>query len=335
MRSGPRARVSTVFALAVLVLHVCSGVARAQAWVPAQGEGNVTIQYQNSLARDHYLTTTKVDIGHIETSALVLDATYGLTNKVAVDVSFPYIASRYTGTKPHPSILDDGTYHATFQDVRMAFRYNVRAGRFALTPYVGSIVPSHDYAYYAHAAPGRDLRELQVGTYAAKLLDPVLPGVFVQARVAYGFTERVADISHDRGMLDVEAGYFATESLRVFAFGTGQVTRGGVDIPLNGLAGLAPDLRPYHDQIDRLNYVNVGGGASITLRDSMDLFGSIVTNVANRNGHALNRGVNLGVTWTFKRAGPSARDLARAAALTDRESEARSLLRCVCQRGDR
>jgi hypothetical protein len=308
--------------------------ADAQAWVPAQGEGSIAIQWQNAFSRYHYVPRTPVDIGHIDTNTLVFDATYGLTNKLAVDLSLPYVAAKYNGPQPHPTALDDGTYHGTMQDFRFGVRYNARAGRFALTPYVGSILPSHSYEYYAHAAPGRRLKELQVGAYVGRLLDSIVPGAFVQARVAYGFMQPVVDISHSRAMLDVELGDFVTERLRVFALGTGQFTRGGIDIPWMGPIGLPATIQPVHDRIDRAHYVNVGGGGSYSLSDSLDMFGSIVTNIANRNGHGTTRGITLGISWTFKRSGAlSARDRARAAAETDREAEARALIRCVCQRG--
>ena len=56
--------------------------------------------------------------------------------------------------------LDDGAYHAAFSDFRFDVRYNVAKKGMVLTPFVGAIVPSHDYAYFAHAAPGRNLHEL-------------------------------------------------------------------------------------------------------------------------------------------------------------------------------
>jgi hypothetical protein len=322
--------------LLVTVVFLCDApAAHAQAWVPSRGEGAVSIQWQNMLTKDHFVPTYRVDIGHVQSNVMVIDVTYGVTDKLALDVSLPYIASKYTGTQPHPTRLDDGSYHATLQDLRFAVRYNVRAGRLALTPYVGTIMPSHDYEFFAHAAPGRDLREFQIGTFVAKLVDAPLPGLFVSTRVAYGFQESVQNIGHGRGMLDVEIGQFVTDRFRAFAIGAGQLTRGGIDIGI-GPGGLAIPLAllPYHDQIDKTHYLNVGGGASFSLGETVDIFGSIVTNVANRNGHALNRGIDVGISWAFKqRRTPSAADLARAAALTDRDADARSLVRCVCQRG--
>jgi outer membrane protein OmpA-like peptidoglycan-associated protein len=48
----------------------------------------------------------------------------------------------------------------------MALRYSLREGRLAITPYVGSIIPSHNYEYYAHAAPGRRIETLTGPSFA-------------------------------------------------------------------------------------------------------------------------------------------------------------------------
>ena len=104
-----------------------------------------------------------------------------------------------------------------------------------LTPYIGGVVPSHDYPYYGHAAAGEQLHELQVGTYAAKLFTAGVPGLFVSGRVAYGFVEEVQNISHNRSMSDFEVGYFVGPAFRVFATASGQYTHGGIDFPVDGL----------------------------------------------------------------------------------------------------
>jgi hypothetical protein len=319
-----------------LILSAAPRDAEAQAWLPSPGEGTVSIQWQSVLSKDHFVPTTPVDIGHIESHAVLVDATYGLTEKVAIDLSLPFIASKYDGPQPHPTALDDGAYHGALQDFRIAVRYNLRAGRFAVTPYIGSILPSHNYEYYAHAAPGRRIAEVQVGAYVARLLDAVIPGGFVQARLGYGLMQPVIDLNHSRAMLDLEVGDFVTDRFRVFGIATSQVSFGGIDIPPLGPNSLPMSIQPQHDRIDRTNFLNIGAGASFAVGESVDVFGSIMTNAANRNGHATNRGIDVGVSWSFKRVGaPSARDLARAAAKTDRDAESRALVKCVCQRGNR
>src|SRR4051812_39311150 len=109
-----------VVVVASVVLSAVPRGAQAQAWLPAAGEGTVSIQWQNVFSRDHFVPTTPVDIGHIESHAVVFDVTYGLTDKVAVDVSLPFIASKYDGPQPHPTALDDGAYHGAVQDFRLA-----------------------------------------------------------------------------------------------------------------------------------------------------------------------------------------------------------------------
>ena len=139
-RTGaPRARACfVVVAAAAWLVTATSSRAEAQAWLPASGEGAVAIQLQNAFSRDHFVPVARVDIGHIYTTSIVFDATYGVTDKIAVDVSLPYIASKYNGPQPHPTTLDDGTYHSTFQDLRFAVRYSARAGKFVGCPGVPS-----------------------------------------------------------------------------------------------------------------------------------------------------------------------------------------------------
>lgn len=327
---GPFAGYFGVPLLAVLTL---APNVHAQAWVPTQGEGAVTVAFQNQNVKEHILTTTRVDVGHIDTFVLFTDVTYGLTDKIAVDVAIPFVTSRYTGTRPHPTSLDDGTFHSTFSDVRFGLRYNVTRGSAVITPYIGTVVPSHGYEFFAHAAPGERLHEVQVGTYAAKLFDRGLPGTFVSARYAYGFAERVLDIAHNRSLADLEVGYFVNPSLRVFAMGNAQYTHGGIDVPPAGLTALPAEYRPVHDQIDRAHHINLGAGAAYSITDTLDVFGSFVRTVTGRNEHALNRAIAIGASWGFSRK-RRAPDWGDGAAATDTVTARRegSLIRCTCQR---
>jgi hypothetical protein len=330
-------RLRTVLVALVIssVVAVWASPARAQAYLPPRGEGTVAVIYQDMAVTYHYLPTTPIDRGHIRAKTFLVDVTYGLTDRIAVSFVLPWIASKYKGSTPHPLVdtsgpipvlyganpLDDGTYHGTFQDYRFDIRYNVTKRGVVLTPFAGSIVPSHDYTYFAHAAPGRDLKELQVGVLAAKLLDDIAPGLFVQGRYAYGVTEKLLNISHNRSSMDFEVGYFLTPKLRFMGLGVGQRTHGGVDLSLNSRADLGPLLFSHHDQIDRLNYLNLGGGVAYTLTEKMDVFGSVLHTVAQRNGHALRYNATIGVSWSFST--PRGKDRA----IADAEH---SIAKCIC-----
>ena len=170
--------------------------ASAQAFVPRAGEGTVSFLFQNMLVRDHYLTTTRRDFfGPIDTNVLVLDIGYGVTDRLAVDVALPFVISKYSGDYPHPLPLgpvtiDDGRYHGAFQDVRFAVRYSVVRGRTAVTPFVGSFVPSHGYEYLRALGPGTETvgsagRRGRGGVAGPARSRRVRPGpVFVRLRAA-------------------------------------------------------------------------------------------------------------------------------------------------------
>ena len=53
--------------------------------------------FSTSDVKCHYLTTLPVDIGKIDWQTLVADVTYGLTDRIAVDLALPWVASKYTG----------------------------------------------------------------------------------------------------------------------------------------------------------------------------------------------------------------------------------------------
>ncbi|HXW04191.1 MAG TPA: hypothetical protein VD833_03085 [Vicinamibacterales bacterium] len=317
--------------------------ALAQAWVPGKGEGAVAVAVQSMHVKNHLSTTTPVDVGPIDTTVLLTDVTYGLTDRIAVDVALPLVTSKYSGARPHPGTdIDDGSYRTSATDLRFALRYNLTRNGAVVTPYVGTIVPSHDYAFYGHAAPGQRLREFQVGIYAAKLLDRGLPGLFVSGRYGFGFVEQVLDISHNRSVADLEVGYFFSQRFRAFAMTNAGYTHGGIDFPPNGLAGLPPEYRLNHDQIQKVHQLHLGGGAAYSITDAFDVFGSFSRLVAGRNGHALDRGITVGASWSFSlRKSPdavtsSAPTRSRRAVSADgaqlpgrREG---SLVRCICQK---
>ena len=330
---------SALATLAVPIAVAMSAVpARAQAWLPPQGEGTVSVLFSHVAANNHFFGRQPVDAGRIRAESMVVDVTYGVTDRLAINGAIPLVASEYTGNSsspfavPHPqplypgvNALDDGSYHAVVQDFRFSARYNVVKKRgFALTPYVGSILPSHDYAIFAHAAAGRHLNELQFGVSAAKVFESVLPGVFVQASYSYGIVQQVLDISHNRSMLSAEAGYFVTPKVRVIGLASGQVTHGGIDATPE--LGFDPVRFPVHDQITRDNFVTVGGGFAYAMNGTIDLFGSVVHALAapQRNSHQIDRGVTVGVTWSFSTRRANARAIASAEG---------SLARCVCEKG--
>src|SRR5262245_32224748 len=185
---------SVLLALAAATVAL-PATAWGQAWVPSKGEGTVSVLYQDLVVKNHLTATgAKQDRGRIDSNNLLFDVSYGITDRFAITLAAPLIRTRYTGTARHPGELDDGTAHSGFQDIRAGVRYNLFDGPVTITPFVGTSVPSHSYQYFAHAAYGPRVRELEVGTYIGRVVPLGSRPAFVQARVAYGFLEEIVGI---------------------------------------------------------------------------------------------------------------------------------------------
>lgn len=302
--------------------------ASGQAWVPSKGEGTVSVLYQDLFVKNHLTATgAKQDRGRIDSNNLLVDFSYGLTDRLAVTLAAPFIRTRYTGLARHPGELDDGTPHSGFQDLRFAVRYNVFDGPVTITPFVGTSVPSHSYEYFAHAAFGPRVRELEVGTYIGRIVPLGSRPAFVQARLAYGFLEEIAGIDRGRTSLDFEAGYFLSRSVRVFAASAGQKTHGGLDLPDAGWRAMPPDLQEHHDRIARIDLVDIGAGVQVTLPKSFEVFASFMKTLSGENAHSLTRGITIGASWSFGRGVPPL--VARADGASEPQ---RLLIRCLCQK---
>src|SRR5262245_12673393 len=97
----------------------------AQAWVFPNGGGTVTLIYQYIFVRDHVDNQgNRIDVGHIMAHTLSIDTDYSLTDRLAVKIGVPYVASRYYGPTAHLrstgngtfTTIDDGAYHPSFAD---------------------------------------------------------------------------------------------------------------------------------------------------------------------------------------------------------------------------
>ena len=324
--------------IALLLASGTASVAFAQAFVPPKGEGSVSFLFQDVAVKDHYYGTTPVDNGQIRTEVALFDVSYGLTDRLAISVGLPLVAAKYSGVVPHPLVdlsgptpkfyganpLDNGDYHPTLQDLRFSVRYNITRKNYWLTPFVGSVVPSHNYEYFAHAAPGIRLNEIQLGISAAKLLDAAVPGLLIQGTFSYGIVGQVLDFTPNRFNMDLEVGYFLTPKFRVMGLSTGQIVQDGIDIMPNPRLNLPALEYMHHDQISIDNSLNLGAGAAFSLNERVDLYGSLIHTVAKRNGHAIDHGVTMGLTWSFSTANSKDRMIASAE---------HSLTKCVCEKG--
>ena len=71
----------------------------AQPWVPARGEGTVSLSYQNYYVVGHFdLRSQQNTNGGTHTKSLAAELEIGVTDTVALTVALPFISSNNTGS---------------------------------------------------------------------------------------------------------------------------------------------------------------------------------------------------------------------------------------------
>jgi hypothetical protein len=280
-------------------LHLLGGTAGAQAFVAARGEASVSLTYQNYVVVGHFdAQGHKNTNGGTESHAVVTELDYGVTDSFGLTVSLPFIASKYTGPPSYfvgthltsPGRLDDGTYHAAFQDLRIEARRVFWAGPVALAPFVAVSFPTHDYETVGEAVPGRHRRDLQFGTNVGADLGRLLSGLYVQGRYAYGTAERVNNFPFTRSNIDLEGGYAIVPRVVIRALMDRQIRHQGPS-----LDELAVDWVD-HDRFIAPSYLNLGGGMSVSLTRSTDIYALWIPTVSGSNGAHRARTLAIGIT---------------------------------------
>jgi hypothetical protein len=278
--------------------------ALAQAWVPTKGEGSLSFTYQSYDVVGHFdAFGNKNNNGGTYSQSLITELDYGLTDALGLTLSLPCIASKYTGP-PEYSVggipvklgpLDNGNYHAAVQDLRIELRRLFWVKSIAIAPFGGFAFPTHDYETEGEAVPGRHRRDYQVGASVGTDLGRVAQDAYVQVRYAYGTMQRIDDIPFTRSNIDVEGGKAPVEWLVVRGLVNWQIRHQGPTVN-----SLIPEWTD-HDRFIAPSFFNVGGGTSVSVTHSMDLYAVYVATVAGSNGAHRGRLLAVGTTWGFGR----------------------------------
>jgi hypothetical protein len=294
----PKTRLALPFArAAVACVLLWSPAAFAQAWLPSARTLGYSLAYTDIFDTKHNLPNgDQIDAGHMRSYSVGFAVAYSPTDRLMLSVGAPVTSSAYHGTHPHPTEVDDGTYHTTFTDLRVEAHYQLALEPVALAPYLAYVVPMHHYQTLGHAAPGRELHELWLGLVGGKSLDRYIPRTYLQARLNYALVEKVANISHDKVNFDLELGYFVTPDFSIRTLGQWQDTRGGIPVPIPQ----SNPLYPYHDRLGAEDFFNLGAGGAWQYSDRSSVYCLYNVGLAGRNGHRLGRGITVGFSHGFR-----------------------------------
>ena len=288
-------------------LTLVSSPLAAQAFTPPRGVGSVTLAWQYVDNLGHLMSDGfYVARGQSVTTAADLELEYGFTDRLSATFEVPYVYAKYTGSLPSRSNLERDNckcWHSALQDFSLAARYRLGDDRWAVTPLVRYVLPSHEYAHKGEAVAGRDLEELQLGVNFGTRL-AFLPKAAVQASYTYAFVEKVIGIKYDRSNAVIDLGYAVTRRLFLHANGLWQRTHGGLragsdtgnPFPIPGELN-TPERRAEGDRILRVNNWKVGGGASYSL-GPVDVFAAITNVVQGTDSHR-SQAYTVGATWYF------------------------------------
>lgn len=275
----------------------------AQPWVPPQGEGTVSLTYQNYYVVGHFDRHGHENInGATHAKVLLAELDFGLTDTIGLTVSLPFIATKYTGPPvyfvggipTHPGPLDDGKYHGAFQDVRVEARRIWWGGPVAFAPFVAAAVPTHEYETHGEAVPGKYRRELQVGGMAGADLDRILPRTYVHGRYTVSAAERQRGFPSVRSNVDVESGYSVSARIGLRGLAHWQFAHQGPTI-----AELAADDWDGHDRFIVSSYFNVGGGLSLSVTRRTEVHALWVATISGKGGAHRARLLAIGASWNF------------------------------------
>jgi hypothetical protein len=292
---------TTLRLLALVLLLPCAGM--AQAFLPGKSEGSVSLNFTTIHAAGHFLDDGSRLPGYASrANSLTFGLDYGLTEKLAVGVSIPYIRAKYLGPEEPlnlpRNVLDDGVYHGTMQDFRVEARYNALRLPIVTTPYVALSVPSHGYDTIAESAAGPNVKQLTTGVYAGRLLNPVLPRTFVHGSYSYTAVEKILGVSLNRSNIDFSVGQFITPAFSASFLWRRQWVHGGLTYEQIYDPTASPDVFIQQDRLSRQNFQHVGFGVGYSLNEVVSLDFSFVKFVSGRAAH-FGEGVSTGISWSF------------------------------------
>ena len=283
----------------------------AQAWLPSQGDGVVTLLYQNDIVRLHAFSDGRTrDRGHTYTDAVVLDTDFSITSRLAVRVGLPFIEGKYVGDYPHLLVrgdpdtavsLDNGHYHGGFQDFRFNVRYALSQRALKIAPFFQASVPSNKYPTLGHAAIGFDDQEYRVGVSVGRRLDPILPKAFVQGQYAFGMTPEVAaGIAPKRSYGETQLGYLLTRRISLQGSSVLTYSHNGIDFDYNLFPNnLTVDQYLNHDRIARAELLDASFAVAYQANASTNLFLSFGHSFWGENTHLRYLVTTIGFTKAF------------------------------------
>jgi len=292
--------------------------AHAQAWVPAKGQGVISLSYQQLRITNHTdIFGNAQSIGEILDRALYLNIDYGLSDRWAINFTAPYKSNRYvagdSGGGHNPAdlppafrhgqrFIDDGRFRGGWADWSASVRYQWRTEPLLITPFITYSMPSHAYDFFAESADGTRQWALTGGVNIGKRITTrPFQNLYWQAGYSYSFMQSKDNrrVNHDD--LTLEAGYFISPRI-------------GAHVSLerfksyNGISDAEffnPDGTPnwgfitYHDSLLAVSYTKFGVGMDYQLNANYQLYVDYGKTLKGTEVHLIDYAATFGIRRSF------------------------------------
>ncbi|MFC4261851.1 hypothetical protein ACFOWM_03090 [Ferruginibacter yonginensis] len=265
---------SMKIALAIAVLSV-PALVKAQSpvngFMQGKGKGNVVVSYSSESYDKVFLVPTKVDgvpvFNKVTTTSVNVYGTYGISNKVDLQLSVPYIKSKGEASEQVLANLGYTNEMKGLQDISLYAKYNPynfkigKGNNIALLGSIGFQAPIGDYkvdqGLQSIIAIGN--RATQLNTFIAAHFKGK-NGTFLTGTLGYSI--RGNDVP-SAFISELKAGY-ANKHFYVDVFAASQLSSKGVDIVNEGFKGAFPLTKVNYNRIGINAYVPVVKGFGIT-----------------------------------------------------------------------
>jgi len=273
----------------------------------------MSLSYQTSTAQNLVASEFTVNTAPLPERSLNFAFDYALNDHWTVSAGLPWITKKALAPShnplvlnpPHPEskFLDDGHYHGYLQDLRLGARYLVFSDPFSLEPYITVTIPASDYPFFAIAGVGQHLRRTELGS-AFTYHPPFLKWDF-SLEAGYVFAPNV--LGYDIGAVRVEgeAVYFVDPRISLKTFFSSKHGK-GIDPPRTPTS-IPSEIWYHHDQLIRHNYVTLGVGVDVAMKDRNVVGISWIEMVHAQDIFKLDHAIDITMSRSFGGAAPTAR----------------------------
>jgi hypothetical protein len=309
-------------ATAAILLAGCSLIAatgvhaqtQTNVGVPGRGNGSYGVSLQHITIDKRDLDIFTENFGEVTLRSAFFEFDYGLTDRLAIDVTLPFKSNRYVGDQPHDpglllndhgeTLLDDGRYHSAWGDLGVNLRWQWKLEPIAITPFVGFYVPSNDYPLFTETQAGTQQWRIDVGANFAGRLGPQRLNLYWQAGYAYSYMEKTSPtdaparrVNHSRA--SAEFMWRATPVITPYLSLSHVEPHNALEFPSDFTGIFVNDQWYYHDQLLPWGYTTWSLGVSYQASQRLTFSGSYGRTLNVGFGHLFEPAITINILRNF------------------------------------